>query len=44
MVEAGAFAATAWQRAQFLALRHELMQEWQPRNGIERQLIDTSAP
>jgi hypothetical protein len=35
--------STAWKRAQFLALRHELMQEWEPRNGIERQLIDTMA-
>ena len=33
----------AWQRAQFLALREELAAEWQPRNGIERQLLDTMA-
>lgn len=33
----------AWQRAQFLALREELLTEWRPRNGIERQLIDTMA-
>jgi hypothetical protein len=33
----------AWRRAQFLALREELAAEWQPRNGIERQLIDTMA-
>src|SRR5262249_53424216 len=33
----------AWQRAQFLALREELATEWRPRNGIERQLIDTMA-
>ena len=33
----------AWQRAQFLALREELSAEWQPRNGVERQLIDTMA-
>jgi len=33
----------AWQRAQFLALRTELAAEWRPRNGIERQLIDTMA-
>ena len=32
-----------WQRARFMALRHELAEEWQPRNGIERQLIDTMA-
>jgi hypothetical protein len=36
-------ANAPWQRAQFLALRHELAEEWQPRNGIERQLIDTMA-
>jgi hypothetical protein len=33
----------AWHRAQFLALREELAAEWRPRNGIERQLIDTMA-
>ena len=33
----------AWQRAQFLALREELSAEWRPRNGIERQLLDTMA-
>jgi hypothetical protein len=33
----------AWQRAQFLALRVELSAEWQPRNGVERTLIDTMA-
>ncbi|QDU23581.1 hypothetical protein [Urbifossiella limnaea] len=33
----------AWQRAQFLALREDLSAEWQPRNGVERQLIDTMA-
>jgi hypothetical protein len=33
----------AWQRAQFLALREELSAEWQPRNGVGRQLIDTMA-
>jgi hypothetical protein len=33
----------AWRRAQFLALREELAAEWGPRNGIERQLIDTMA-
>jgi hypothetical protein len=32
-----------WLKAQFLALRYELAEEWQPRNGIERQLIDTMA-
>jgi hypothetical protein len=33
----------AWQRARFLALREELSAEWQPRKGVERQLIDTMA-
>jgi hypothetical protein len=33
----------AWQRAQFLALRKELAAEWQPRMGIEHQLLDTMA-
>jgi hypothetical protein len=32
-----------WNRARFLALRADLAAEWQPRNGIERQLIDTMA-
>ena len=34
---------STWPRAQFLALREELLAEWRPRNGIERQLIDTMA-
>jgi hypothetical protein len=33
----------AWDRAQFLALREELSADWRPRNGIERQLLDTMA-
>jgi hypothetical protein len=33
----------AWQRAQFLALGDDLAAEWRPRNGIERQLLDTMA-
>jgi hypothetical protein len=37
------FGEGAWQRARFLALREELSSEWQPRNGIERQLLDTMA-
>jgi hypothetical protein len=32
-----------WQRALFLAIRQELADGWQPRNGIERQLIDMMA-
>jgi hypothetical protein len=37
------YASSPWKRAEFLALREELMQGWQPRNGIERQLIDQMA-
>ncbi len=37
------FNENAWHRAQFLALREELSAEWGPRNGIERQLLDTMA-
>ena len=33
----------AWQRARFLALREDLSAGWGPRNGIERQPIDTMA-
>ena len=33
----------AWQRARVLALRDDLATEWRPRNGIERQLLDTMA-
>jgi hypothetical protein len=32
-----------WRRAQFLAIRAELTEGWQPRNGVERQLIDQMA-
>jgi hypothetical protein len=35
--------STPWQRARFQALRHDLMEQWQPRGGVERQLIDTLA-
>ena len=38
-----AFNPTPWERAQFLAMRYVLMQEWQPRNGIEQTLLDTMA-
>jgi hypothetical protein len=37
------FNSDPWERAQFIALRRELINAWQPRNGIERQLIDTMA-
>src|SRR5262245_26192163 len=33
----------AWGRAQFLAIRQDLLDAWQPRNGVERQLIDAMA-
>jgi hypothetical protein len=32
-----------WTRAQFLAVRRDLMEAWQPGNGVERQLIDMMA-
>jgi hypothetical protein len=35
--------STLWDRVEFLALRKELADQWQPRNGMERQLIDTMA-
>lgn len=35
--------SNAWQRAQFLAVRDGLSDEWNPQNGIERSLIDTMA-
>jgi hypothetical protein len=37
------YYSNPWKRAQFLAIREDLAKEWQPRNGIERQLIDTLA-
>jgi hypothetical protein len=37
------FSTSPWKRAEFLALRDELAQGWQPRGGIERQLIDQMA-
>ena len=32
-----------WERARFLAVRESLAREWQPRNGIERMLLDMMA-
>lgn len=32
-----------WGRARFLAVREALAAEWQPRNGIERMLLDLMA-
>ena len=37
------YGSTPWDRARFLALRQELAGGWQPRNGVERQLVDTMA-
>jgi hypothetical protein len=37
------YGSTPWQRARFLALRQELAEGWQPRNGVERQLVATLA-
>jgi hypothetical protein len=37
------YGSHPWTRAQFLAIRRDLMEGWQPRNGIERQLIDMMA-
>jgi hypothetical protein len=39
----GTLSATAWPRAQFLALREELARDWNPQNGIEWSLIDMMA-
>ena len=37
------FCAGPWERAQFLAVRAALMDQWQPQSGIEQVLIDTLA-
>jgi hypothetical protein len=37
------YHSDAWMRAQFLALRRDLTSAWQPRDGLERQLIDAMA-
>jgi hypothetical protein len=37
------YGSTPWDRARFLALRQELADGWQPRNGVERQLVDAMA-
>jgi len=34
---------SAWARAQYMAIRAELVAEWQPRAGVENQLIDMLA-
>jgi hypothetical protein len=37
------YASTPWKRVRFLALRQELADGWQPRTGVERQLLETMA-
>src|SRR5262245_30516671 len=37
------FQRHPWSRAQFLALRKEMSEDWQPRNGTETLLIDQMA-
>ena len=32
-----------WERARFLAIREALLEEWRPRGGMERTLLDTMA-
>src|SRR5262249_20891376 len=39
----GQAEATPWRLAQFLAVRAELAEGCQPRNGVERQLVDQMA-
>jgi hypothetical protein len=36
--------STPWSRAQYLSLRQELTDGWQPQNGVEQQLVDARAP
>jgi hypothetical protein len=36
-------AESAWDQAQFLAIRETMVEEWQPRGGIEYSLIDMMA-
>lgn len=37
------YRSDPWRRAQFLAIRAALLEGWRPRNGVERQLLDTMA-
>ncbi len=39
----GTLLTSAWQRAQFLAVRDGLAADWKPQNGIEWSLIDMMA-
>jgi hypothetical protein len=38
-----AFGSDCWRRAQFAAILSELAEGWQPRNGLERLLLDQMA-
>jgi hypothetical protein len=38
-----AFGSTPWDKAQFLAVRAALTEQWQPQGGVEQLLIDTLA-
>jgi hypothetical protein len=40
---AEALGGKPWERAQFVAIRQALVSQWQPRGGLEWQLIDTLA-
>jgi hypothetical protein len=37
------FDSRCWDRAQFLAVREDLVASWRPRNGVERRLVDQLA-
>jgi hypothetical protein len=37
------YSSEPWKRAQFLAIRRDLIEAWKPRDGLESQLIDTMA-
>jgi hypothetical protein len=37
------YGSHCWGRAQFLAVRRDLVEAWQPRSGIEQHLIDMMA-
>jgi hypothetical protein len=36
-------ACSPWERARFLAIRRELAEQWQPRGGVEWQLVEAMA-
>jgi hypothetical protein len=37
------FSNDAWERARYLAVRAEIMEDWRPRNAMEQQLVDQLA-